>query len=329
MAFHANKHRRPAFNLQLTAGVSLLEQVPTARPDQLVGEVRNTVCEQGRSWDSVNYIYVTDEKKRLVGVCSIKELIVAPKEKELKDIMTKKIISVHPGSHVARVAALAVSNNLKSVPVLDPNGRFLGIVGADSILRALHQSHVETLLRFAGVKKNQIIGAKSSVQIRSRLPWLIVGLLGGMLATVIVGFFEATLSQELALAFFIPIVVYMSDAIGTQTETLLIRALAIEKIRLKKYLFREIATGGIIGMVCGLLLGGSVYIFYKNIELAITIGASLFAAMTVAAVIGLITPVLLIKMKKDPAFGSGPLGTILSDIISLIIYFGVATAILF
>lgn len=319
-------------NQQLASSL-LLKSIPTADALELAGEVRDRICNRGEKFDSVNYIYVLDSNGRISGVLSIKELIAAESKTQIKNIMTSKVIAARSGTHREKVAALAVTHNLKAIPVLGREGKLLGIVGADAILKTLHEEHVEDLLRFAGVGKTaniiNIFEAPSLTQIKRRLPWLLVGLLGGMLATVVVGFFEKIISQELALVFFIPIIVYMSDAVGTQTETLLIRALAMEKIIFKKYLWREAATGIVIGLICGALLTGFSFILNDDLRLALTTGAALSGAMMAAVLIAMLMPFILIKIKKDPAFGSGPLGTIISDIVSLVIYFGVANAVLF
>lgn len=162
-----------------------------------------------------------------------------------------------------------------------------------------------------------------------RLPWLILGLVGGMAATLIVRYFEGALAEKLALAFFIPVVVYMSDAVGTQTETLFIRALAIEKINLKKYLLKEIVIGFLLGAVLSVLLYAYVIIVFNDDSVAKIVGLSMVISSTFAVVIATLIPLLLRGFGKDPAVGAGPFTTIVQDILSLAIYFIVATIIIY
>jgi len=162
-----------------------------------------------------------------------------------------------------------------------------------------------------------------------RLPWLLLGLVGGMIATLIVRYFEGALEQKLALAFFIPVVVYMSDAVGTQTETLFIRALAIEEISLKKYLLKEILIGFLLGAVLSALLFGYAMVVFNDLPVAMSVGLSMLASSTFAVVIATFVPLLLKSFGKDPAVGAGPFTTIVQDILALVIYFVVATLIIF
>ncbi|OGF82258.1 hypothetical protein A3B18_02855 [Candidatus Giovannonibacteria bacterium RIFCSPLOWO2_01_FULL_46_13] len=162
-----------------------------------------------------------------------------------------------------------------------------------------------------------------------RLPWLLLGLVGGMIATLIVRFFETALEEKLALAFFIPVVVYMSDAVGTQTETLFIRALSIEKISLRKYLFKEIIIGFLLGLALSVLLYGYAIITFNDSEVAIIVGLSMLISSVFSVIIATFVPLILRRFGKDPAVGAGPFTTILQDILALVIYFVIAAIVIY
>lgn len=162
--------------------------------------------------------------------------------------------------------------------------------------------------------------------IRERMPWLFVGLLGGIITTLIVSRYEAILSSDIRLAFFIPVIVYLSDAVGTQTETIYIRALSDNKrIIFSKYIFKESLTGFFLGLISGLVLGIFSALWLKSTIVGFTVGLTMFINLTLAPILALVIPRLLYKEHSDPALGSGPVATIIQDLISLIIFFLIAS----
>ncbi len=164
--------------------------------------------------------------------------------------------------------------------------------------------------------------------IKVRLPWLVIGLAGGAMASVTVSRFETSLQENIALAFFIPVITYMSDSVGTQTETIFIRALTDLKFNISKYIIRELFVGALLGSILGLITGIFGSILVGSVAVGWVVGLSLFLSMTVATVLACITPLALRFFGKDPAAGSGPISTALQDVISLLIYFSVVVAVL-
>ena len=164
--------------------------------------------------------------------------------------------------------------------------------------------------------------------VRVRLPWLLVGLLGGIVASLIVKYFESALLEKLVLVIFIPVIVYMADAIGTQTETLFIRALSIEKVNLAKYMAKEIVVGFLLGGVLGALLFAYSMFIFKDIDVSLVIGLSIIACSICSVMVATVVPLILRHFGKDPAIGAGPFTTIIQDILSLIIYFLIAAVLI-
>lgn len=183
-------------------------------------------------------------------------------------------------------------------------------------------SHHDSLM------KAELVSAKFWDLIKIRLPWLVVGLVGGLLASIVVSRFETSLKETLALAFFIPVITYMSDAIGTQTETILIRALTNLKFNIGKYIYRELLLGAVAGSVLGIVTGVFAYFLSSSLKVGYVVGLSLFLSMTFAAVLACLTPLVLRSFGKDPAVGSGPFTTAVQDVVSLLVYFIVAMMIL-
>jgi magnesium transporter len=160
---------------------------------------------------------------------------------------------------------------------------------------------------------------------RLRLPWLILGLVGGLLATQLVSRFEALLSQNLSLAFFIPLIVYMSDAIGTQTETIIVRSLSREKVNYRSLLVKELALGLMFGVTFALILGIIASVWLDDLIITRTVAIAVFVNLTIAPVIATLMTLLLQKYHSDPAASAGPFTTVIQDIVSLFIYFLVAS----
>lgn len=311
-----------------SAGRRMVKNVPLALPEQTISDVQKMLFEKAREFETLNYIYVVDQNGKLVGIFSLKDVFQKPKESKIKDLMIKDIIKVFPRTDQERVAILSLKHNLKAIPIADKENVFLGVVPSDVILEILHSENAEDILRFAGVSKyntfaDKIFSASPFVLTRLRLPWLILGLFGGFLAAKIVNLFEAPLRDHFILAAFIPLIVYMADAVGTQTETLFIRSL-VYRLDIKNYFLKEIKVSFAIALILGSLLGLISYLWFGLSYIGIILGISLFLTVLGAFALGLLVPYFFQKMKKDPAIVSGPVGTIIRDILSLILYFSIA-----
>ena len=314
-----------------TAGDQMITKIPKVSENVQVKEVLEKLARG--TWDSISLVYILDEKDSLVGYVSIKKLISAQEEKTMKEILEKIPVVVDVSDDQEKVVYLAIEHDLKAVPVVDKNKNLLGIVPADHIIDILHKEHLEDFLRFSGIRSKgeelfEIVGQRILGLVGLRLPWLLVGLAGGVIATSVVSFFEFSLKKEIALAFFIPVIAYMGDAIGTQTETIFIRSLSLVRLNVVKYVLKEFFTGLIIGFVCGVLAFFFTLFWLSSIKIAMIVGLSLLVSMAVASVLAIIIPLFLYKLGKDPAIGSGPFTTALQDIVSLLIYFSIALIIL-
>jgi magnesium transporter len=195
----------------------------------------------------------------------------------------------------------------------------LGILSAQVIIETLRKEHIEDMHKMASIRSETTSANKaiSEPPIRSvwhRLPWLLAGLTGSFLATFIMAKYEMVLNNNISLAFFIPGIVYLADAIGTQTETIVIRGLSLSWVTFKKLLLRELMTGVMIGLILGLLSVPAALLGGFDFKTSIVVGTSILVAGTLATTIGLLLPWLLQRWGKDPAFGSGPLATIIQDI---------------
>lgn len=317
-----------------SAGRRMVVNVPTALPQEKIFEVKKRIFEKAEEFETLNYIYVVDKEKRLVGVFSIKDLFQRPEQMGVEDLMERKIIKVRPYTDQEKVVLLALANKLKAIPVVNREDHFLGVVPSDTILEILHLEHHEDILRTAGVSNgvyfpSKIMKTSSGILAKARLPWLIFGLFGGLITAQIANFFEAPLSSHFALIAFLPLIVYMADAVGTQTQTLIARNLALDsQFSFKKYLLKEVKVSILIAIVLGILLSLISLFWYKLPYLGLILGLSLFLTIMMAIFIGSVIPYFLQIFKRDPALGSGPFATIVTDIASLTIYFLISSILL-
>ena len=306
-----------------TAAQHLVQQVPIAHPDERVQAVLARL--PGTSFESVESVYVL-EGASLCGSVRLRDLLLGPPNQTLKEIMTPQPPTVFSTEDQERVAGLAVQYGLASVPVVDHQGHFLGVVPAEALIAILRREHVEDLHRLAGIQRENsharlALEAPPARRARDRLPWLLVGLGGSILATFVVSRFERVLANQIVVAFFVPGIVYLADAIGTQTEAIVVRGLSMSRASLQDLLAGELWTGFLIGLALGGLSFPTVLIGFDNVRLAIAVALTVAIAGGVATSVGLLFPWLLQHLGKDPAFGSGPVATIIQDVLSLLIYF--------
>ncbi len=313
-----------------TARSIMTNEFPRVRHSATIGDVLDLLFkifekkDKVKEIETINYIYVVDEKDRLVGVLSIKEIFGTPRKTKIEEMMKKDLVKVRPLVDQERVVYLALKHNLKAIPVVDDQNRLLGIVPSDRLLEILNQEAAEDLLRISGTHpKKEIIDAPPARIARARLPWLFFGILGGVVAGSIIGIFRPTLESLMALALYIPVMMHSGGNIGNQSAVIFIRSLMIGNKRdLLKYFLKEIKTGLILGLSCALLLSLVGLIWQRSFILGLTLGFSIFFTMVLACAVGIFIPWLLNKLKMDPALGAGPFITAIEGVISLLIYFG-------
>ena len=312
-----------------TAARHLVEHVPTAARSDSVA----TLIERLRREPHpvVDFVYVLDGDRRLQGVIGVGSLLGAQPDATAADLMVSDPPSVGPDADQEQAALLALRHRMTAIPVVEPGGELRGVVPALALLEILHREHIEDLHRLAGILREGDL-ARDSIEspptrrARDRLPWLLVGLAGSMLAAFVMSRYEHVLQAHLAISFFVPTIVYLADAIGTQTEAVAVRGLSISRMPLRKLLFAELRTGMLIGGTLGALSLPIIGLAFGDFRLAASVGIAVLAAGSAATTIGLLLPWLLLRLGKDPAFGSGPLATVIQDVISLLIYFAIATA---
>lgn len=282
--------------------------------------------------EMVFYIYVIDDKNHLVGVISLRQLILAPPSKSLKEIMAKKVYSVRTDTDQEDVSKFVARYNLLAIPVVDEENKLVGIITVDDIIDVIGEEATEDIYKMAGTNEEEILFSRSIFKVaRFRLPWLIVSLVGGVITGLLLWQFKMTLKEVIALAAFIPVVMHMGGNVAIQSSTITVRGLATGRIdasMVVKHIFREMFTGAVMGILCGSLIGIVAHIWHGNFMLGVVIGASMFIAITVASSMGALVPIMLGRFNIDPAIASGPFVTTANDLTGLLIYFTLATVLL-
>lgn len=318
-----------------TAGSNMVDNIPIFNVDETLGDIEKRLINNASDYDSLDYIYLTEQNHKLLGVVSIKNLVRSKdKNVKAKHLMVKNLVTVGADTRQERVVYQALSHGLKSIPVVDDQGGFLGVVPYDTILQIFNHEVQSDIFNFGGIfhkvgDEYTSINSTATHMIRSRLPWLIIGVIGGTLAASLIGHFEELLSSFIALASFIPVMVYMSDAAGAQTEALIIRSMALDtKLNIRKYLIREITVATALAAASGLFAAFLAYLTRQNLTLGIIIFFALFLSIIASVSINTFAPLILKRFNYDPALATGPLATIFSDITTLAIYLAVALALL-
>lgn len=318
------------------AGRKCTVAVPVMNPHMTSQEVREFIQRNIGQYETINYVYVVDEWGIFIGVLSLKELYAMPPQHVLGEACKREgIIFVRPDGHQERVAYLALRHNIKAVPVVDTDHRLVGVIPSDAILRILYKEVHEDLLRMAGVRHTAAATIDNVFQLsilqsfQHRAPWLFIGMIGGIGAAWIIGFFEHVLRDNIILAAFIPLIVYMGGAVAAQTQTFLIRDLAIERrIKFVPYFFRQALIVALLAALFSTIVGVYALVRHDDVLIAYTLGISLLVAISSSIFSGIVIPFALSRFRMDPANAGGPLVTITQDIVSIVLYFTVATSLL-
>jgi magnesium transporter len=281
--------------------------------------------------ERVELICVTDASGRLGGALPVSRAFAADTTATLGQVMDAAYPRVGPEDDQEVAASLALHHGVESLPVVDRDGKLLGVMASRAIMQVLRREHVEDLHVLAGIRREETqarhaIEDPPSRRARHRLPWLLVGLAGGGVATAAMAGFHATLEKTVAAAFFVPALVYLADAVGTQSEAIAVRGLSLTRGGIAHLLASELRTGMLIGATLGLIAYLPILAAFGDARLAGAVSFSLFIASSIASAIGLGLPWLFARRGWDPAYGSGPVATVIQDILTILVYFSVLRA---
>lgn len=310
-----------------TAGGLMTTDLLMAPGDLTAGELIAHLRNQNIPADTLTYVYVIDEQRRLLGVIGMPELVIADPRALLGDVMVTDVVSVGPHTDQEEVAQLVDKYDLLGLPVVDEHNRLLGMVTVDDVIDALQEEHSEDVSRFAGTSAETLASVSSLRVARLRLPWLIICLFGTFVSALVIRLFEGSLKEAIGLAAFIPVIAAMSGNSGLQTATIVVRGMALGVVRresLGRLLARETITALVIGGCCGVIAGAAGWVITNHWGFGPVVAVAMTLAIMWSTTVGTIIPFIFQVVGIDPALSSGPLVTTLNDSFSLLIYFAVA-----
>ncbi|GAA6756034.1 magnesium transporter [Thermus thalpophilus] len=314
------------------AGGLMTPEYVAVREGMTVEEVLRFLRRAAPDAETIYYLYVVDEAGRLKGVLSLRDLIVADPKTRVREIMNPKVVHVRTDTDQEEVARLMADYDFTVLPVVDEEGRLVGIVTVDDVLDVLEEEATEDIHRLAAVDVPDLVYSQASPIILwlARVRWLVILILTGMVTSSILQGFESLLEAVTALAFYVPVLLGTGGNTGNQSATLIIRALATRDLDLKDWrrvLLKESVVGSLLGLTLALLLLGKV-VLDGHAALAPVVGLALFLLVLFANLVGAMLPVVLRRFGVDPALVSNPLVATLSDISGLLIYLTVARLLL-
>jgi magnesium transporter len=314
-----------AGGLMTSAEVVLHKDITAA---EAIDHLKSTVPETGIAY----YLYVVDDEVRLVGVVSLLEIVVAPADTCIDEIMNREVISVLATADQEDTARLMARYDLLALPVVDVNNQLLGVITHDDMVAVLEEEETEDIYRLGGVPAERVSSSVSPrIAMRARLPWLVLNLGTAMISALVLSLFEETIAQLAVLAVFFPIVAGVSGSAGTQTLTVTVRGLALGEVSPRDgvgALAREVLIGLANGIVLGILIAVIALVWKGSPVLGFVVGIATFMNLIAAGFAGVLVPIGMSIIKLDPALASPVLVTTLTDTLGYLIYLTIATILL-
>jgi magnesium transporter len=307
-----------------SAGGLMTTEYISANVNWTVAQSLENLREQAREIDQVFTIYAIDDHERLLGTLSLKTFLYADNDTLIKDLFAPDPISVKTSDSDKEVAKLMEKYDLVVIPVINQAGVLMGRITIDDVVDVMREDAERDMQLATGVSEK--IESKDSVWIitRARLPWLLIGLFGGICGAMVIGVFEGQLSKFPQLAFFIPLIAAMGGNVGVQSSALIVQGLANNSLKFDstfKKIMKEISVAIVNGIVLSLLIFLYNFLASEDYALCFTVSFALFSVIILAGILGSLVPLMLHKYKVDPALATGPFITTLNDILGLLLYF--------
>jgi magnesium transporter len=314
-----------------TAGGIMVPDFIALKEDVTAREAIESLQKEHSDVEMAFYLYVVDEYGKLVGVSSLRQLVVVAPHTILKEFMSTDVFSVRTDMDQEEVARIVARYDILAVPVVDDANRLVGVVTVDDVIDILRKEATEDILKMAGAGEEFVETKSIFKSTRIRLPWLFASCVGGLFAFFIIGKFESSILKYAYLAAFIPVIMGMGGNIGTQSSTIVVRGLATGRLNVRdiwSVVLKELSVGVILGLVYGVLIGSVAQFRYSKEALAISVALAVISSMSVAALVGSLVPMGFARINIDPAVATGPFVTTAIDIISVFFYFVIATRLL-
>lgn len=311
-----------------TAGGIMATEFVSIRENKTIEKTLKYLQKEAPDAESAYYIYVINKENVLKGVVSLRDIVCNDFDTKISEITNTNVISVPYYMDQEEVASKFEKYGFMTMPVVDENNKILGIVTVDDIVEVMQEETTEDIHRLGGVDEEEKVDGSLRDSVKSRLPWLIVNLITAILAASVVGAFEGTISQVVTLATFMPIVAGMGGNAGTQSLTIVVRGIALgelDKDNGMRIFIKELLVGLVTGIVIGAIIAVLGFIWERNFVFGIVIGVAMILNMMVATMSGFIVPVILKKLKVDPALASAVFVTTVTDVLGFFFFLGLAT----
>ena len=312
-----------------SAGSIMTTEYVDLREEMTVGQAMAHIKKTGIHKETIYTCYIT-ERRKLVGIVSAKDLMTTDDDVPIKDLMETEIISVHTHADQEQVAQLFTKYDLLALPVIDRDGRMVGIVTFDDAMDVMVDEATEDITKMAAINPSEKTYFETSVlqHAKNRIPWLLILMFTSIITGTIITRYENAFAAIPLLVSFIPMLMDTGGNCGSQSATLIIRGIALDEIRftdLFKVMFKEFRISLIVGAFLAVANGVRIFIQYHNPGLAVVIACSLMGTVIMAKLVGCVLPLLAKKVNLDPAIMASPLITTLVDTFSILIYFNIAT----
>jgi magnesium transporter len=321
----AQRHPPSSAGRVMTTHFVALDEKLTAQ--QAIEKIRAAGDDTG----SIFYLYVIDDAAHLRGVIPLRRLVSAPPDRSVAELMIANPVSITADADQEQAAQLVARYDLLAIPVTDAEGRMLGVITVDDVIDVIREEATEDMYLLAGLSEEDRVFTPALVSVRKRLPWMVANLATCFLAAWVVGLFERTIEQVVALAVFMPVVAGMGGNGGIQAVTVITRGIALGEIEFStglRAVGKEFAVGLMIGAVTGLVSAGFAVLWQGNPWLGLTLVLAMVVTLGVAGLAGAAVPLLLQALKLDPALGAGVIVTTFTDVFGFFSFLGIATLML-
>lgn len=317
-----------------SAGSLMTIEYVDLHKDMTVGEAIQHIKKTGLEKETIYTCYVTDGRRKLEGIVSLRKLVICDESKKIEDIMNTDVVYVHTHDDQEKVANLFKKYDFIAIPVLDKEDRLVGIITIDDIVDVIEQENTEDFQKMAGMEPSDIEYLDASVftLAKNRIMWLLILMISATFTGRIIQRYEEVLQSVAILAAFIPMLMDTGGNAGSQSSTLVIRGLALEEIKTSDFfrvVLKELRVSFIVGVVLSLINFLRIYYIEKiNFKVSLTVTITLFVTIMLAKIVGGVLPIIARRLKLDPAIMASPLITTIVDAVALIVYFSIATMIL-
>ena len=330
------EHRRDELNKaelypESSAGRVMITNFVALDEKMTAQEAIDSIRSIGDGDESILYLYVVDDQRALRGVVPIRRLVASPPARPVGELMIADPVCVRAEADQEEVAAVVRRYDLLAVPVVDVDGRMLGVITVDDVIEVITEEATEDIYHLAGLSEEDRVFSPAPTSIRKRLPWMLVNLATCFLAAWVVGLFERTIQEVVALAVFMPVVAGMAGNGGTQSLTVITRGIALGELEFSTGLraaMKELAVGLVIGGATGLVSAGIAYVWHGGPVLGLALFLAMVVAMAISGLMGAAVPLALKGLRQDPALGSGVIVTTFTDVFAFLSFLGIATLLL-